>query len=294
MARDEVSSMVVVNGRCTAAILGAVLVIAVAGPLAAGTPELDLALARLDSLTEFDIVTARQIVAFGDSALPAVLDRLDSPNEPTAMTAGVVIGKLGDRTLACSLLERWAGGSQTGRSLGTAIALKLIILAEGDSPKSVARQGDLSAERSLLDSVFCIGPSASLADTLDDPPLIIWVGFPGSESEWHLSCGAKIKNAVAAPAGDATNRSPSSARASFHCRTLTLDPDDCDLPASSGVLGAPPSDLAIVSVQELPLGTLSSTRLPMGGELWALCSGQWRFMQQIEQGGGEPGREPSN
>ena len=274
--------MIVTSRMGAVAVVGAILLIGIAADPAAATRELDLALAKLDSLDRFDIAVVRQLVALGAQAVPSVLERLDSPNRPTVIAAAMAVGELGGKNVACGLLERWAVAHREGGCLGVAIALKQIILGKGRSQLESWRDEGHLAVRALLDSVFCVGPSASLADTATAAPLAVWVGFRGCEPEWYLSCGARIMNSEVRSSGSGRGGTRAARKALFHCYTMPLDPDACQIPAVASVFGEPPSALAVVCVQELPLAAHTPPPIPLGCELWALCSGHWRFMQVVE------------
>jgi len=265
----------IARGRAT--LLVVLLIVGVTARAQEANPVLDDALARLDSLTVLDHSVVRELVSLGPSVLPDVIERLHSDGRRTALAAGMVVGELGDETTVSPLLEEWAAARWDERYTGAATALMKIVRrgsvrredADADSTNYVA--GD------LLESVFCAGPWAERLQSGEGAPVLeVSVGFLSSRESRYFRCGAGFLGAPSlVPTPEDSIRAD---RVTFDSRVMFLEAGHEELPAWAEVMGQAPSELALVTVTRR-----LDSEYPGDSALWARCSGQWSFMQVVEE-----------
>lgn len=263
--------------RGTATVLVVLLAVGTVARAQEANPVLDAALARLDSLTVLDHRVVRELVSLGPNVLPDVFGRLHSDNRRTALAAGMVVGDLGDETTVSPLLEEWAAATSAEQYTGAATALRKIVR------RGAVRHEDADAdsadhdENALLESVFCAGPWAERLQSGEGAPLLeVSVGVLSSREARYLLCGAGDSGApslVSAP-----EDSSRAERVTFDSRVMFLEAGHEEQPAWAEVMGQAPSALALVTVTHR-----LDSEYPGDSALWARCSGQWCFMQVVEE-----------
>ena len=262
------------------AALGTLLVIGISVSAQAGDPELDAALARLDSLRRSDARVERLLVGIGEDALPDVFLRLNSPNRHTALAAGRVIGTLGDETTVFPLLEKWATAASAGPRSGAALAVYMIVSKEVRRKEASPQDTVHLVRDALLESAFCSGPWASRLDTVDGAPLLILAdGFSPALEVKCLKRGAEVVDHSVLRDTSFAEYSRGRERLSFGCRILYLEPSAQEMPFWSKLMGQPPSAVALVTMVRHTRSR--RTEHPGDGALWAKCEGGWRFLETV-------------
>jgi len=272
----------VVARSARSAALGTLLVVGICVSAPAADPELDAALASLDSLRVSDHRVVRDLVDIGEDALPDVFGRLDSPNLHTALAAGRVIGMLGDETTVFPLLENWATAARAGQRSRAAFAVHMIVNKEVPRKEASPQDTVHSYGDALLEIAFCFGPWASRLDTVDGAPLLILAdGFSPALEVKCLKRGGEVVGQSVSRDSSFAEYSRGRERLSFGCRILSLETSAQAMPSWSKLLGQPPSAVALVTIVHRPLS--GRTEHPGDVALWAKCTDGWRFLETVAE-----------